>query len=306
MVVSMLTALDHVILAVNDLDSASRDYRALLGLAPSWHGEHPGSGTSNVLFRVDNTYLELLAPSGSGPIGDGLRSILEHRGEGLVGLAFATEDLDACCRTLSERGLEPGAIERGAGRDRPTGAERRWRRAPLSPASTRGVVLFPIQHESPADELPRAVASGAPGSAVHALDHAVVQTTDSEATRKLYGDTLGLRLALDREFPDWGVRLMFFRVGGVTLEVAGVLAGADAGGALPGATMPDPGADRLYGLSWRVRNADAARERLVQAGIDVSEIRTGRRPGTRVFTVRSGTRGVPTLVLELDREREQP
>jgi hypothetical protein len=32
--------------------------------------------------------------------------------------------------------------------------------------------------------------------------------------------------------------------------------------------------------------------------IEVSEIRTGRKPGTRVFTVKDGTLGVPTLVLQ--------
>ncbi len=34
------------------------------------------------------------------------------------------------------------------------------------------------------------------------------------------------------------------------------------------------------------------------AGVDVSEIRMGMRPGTSVCTVRSGTAGVPTLLLE--------
>lgn len=300
MVRRMLTALDHVILAVRDLDEASRDYCAVLGLEPSWRGSHPGSGTQNALFRVDNTYLELLAPSGPGPVGDGLRAILDHRGEGLVGLAFATDDVEECRRALGERGLEPGPIEPGSGHSDATGAERRWRRVMLPPARMRGIFVFAIQHDSPAEALPRAVADGEPAAAAYALDHAVVQTADCEATKAVYGDGLGLRLALDREFPDWGVRLMFFRVGGVTVEVAGVLAGADASQALPGAAAPSSDSDRLYGLSWRVRDADAARGRLAAAGVDVSEVRTGRRPGTRVFTVRDRTHGVPTLMLEVE------
>ena len=36
------------------------------------------------------------------------------------------------------------------------------------------------------------------------------------------------------------------------------------------------------------------------AGVDVSEPRTGMRPGTTVVTVRSGTAGVPTLLLQVD------
>ena len=53
--------------------------------------------------------------------------------------------------------------------------------------------------------------------------------------------------------------------------------------------------DRLRGICWRVADIDATQARLTAAGIDVSEVRTGRKPGTRVMTVRSGTCGVPTL-----------
>jgi catechol 2,3-dioxygenase-like lactoylglutathione lyase family enzyme len=103
-----------------------------------------------------------------------------------------------------------------------------------------------------------------------------------------YGERLGLRLALDREFPQWGVRLLFFRVGGITVEVAARLD-----------TPPDVAApDRAWGISWRVGDADAARARLAQAGFDVSEVRTGRRPGTRVLSVRGDPCGVATLILE--------
>jgi len=113
-----------------------------------------------------------------------------------------------------------------------------------------------------------------------------VQSTDAEASRALYGDVLGLRLALDRRFEDWGVRLMFFRTGHLTVEVAASLAPAEAAAG-----------DRFWGVSWRVPDIDAAHERLGAAGFDVSEIRTGRRPGTRVATVRAETHGVATLII---------
>jgi len=54
----------------------------------------------------------------------------------------------------------------------------------------------------------------------------------------------------------------------------------------------------LWGMTWRVADADATRERLTQSGVDVSEVRSGRKPGTRVMSVRSSTCGVPTLLLE--------
>lgn len=295
----MLTALDHVILAVRDLDAASAAYQVLLGLAPSWRGRHPEAGTANVLFRLDNTYLELLSPAGQGPLAGLLGGWLDARGDGLLGLAFATDDIESCVAALSARGLEPSPIQSDYGRDSTTGAERRWRRAMLPLDRTRGVLLFPIRHLSPADALPPASPVAEPEAAAYALDHAVVQTTDGDAAKALYGDQLGLRLAVDKEFPDWGVRLMFFRVGGVTVEVAAALAGADTKAVLPGGNAA-AGEDRLYGMTYRVRDIEAAQGRLAAAGVQVSEVRKGRRSGTRVFTVRDGTCGVPTLMIELN------
>ena len=47
-------------------------------------------------------------------------------------------------------------------------------------------------------------------------------------------------------------------------------------------------------------DADAARARLADTGFDVSEVRTGRKAGTRVFTVRGEPCGVPTLFIGPD------
>ena len=67
--------------------------------------------------------------------------------------------------------------------------------------------------------------------------------------------------------------------------------------AAPSETAPAAGADRLSGLAFRARDPDAARARLAAHGFDVSEVRAGRKPGTRVFTVRAGLAAAPLLVL---------
>jgi catechol 2,3-dioxygenase-like lactoylglutathione lyase family enzyme len=135
-----------------------------------------------------------------------------------------------------------------------------------------------------ANERPRSAAiADAP---MTAMDHVVVSTADPERAAALYGARLGLDMALDRSHPDWG-RLMFFRCGDLIVEVV----------ERPGANL-DKAQDRLWGLSWRVADIDATRARLVSAGVDVSDVRTGRKPGTRVLTVRNGTCGIPTLLVE--------
>jgi hypothetical protein len=82
---------------------------------------------------------------------------------------------------------------------------------------------------------------------------------------------------------------MFFRCGDMIVELAKRLGDAD------GELAKD---DKFMGLSWRVANADAARARLSAAGFDVSEVRVGRKPNTRLFTVRNRNGGVPTLMIE--------
>ena len=285
----MLDSLDHVLIGVRDLDAATEAYSKLLGLETSWRGTHREGGTANSLYRLDNTYVELLAPSGSGPEGELLTAWLGERDAGLLGLAFGTPDAAECRNRLESGGLEPEAVLPGKGIDAPSGTERSWRRVPLPLARTRGVLLFAIEHCSPHELLPRAVPAESMDAVVTALDHTVVRTADAEGASRLYGEALGLRLALDRSFPDWGMRLLFFRVGGVTVEVAAAL-------------EPDPGADPatdlLWGLSYRVPDADAAHARLLAAGLEATDVRTGRKPGTRVLTVNTGTLGIPTLFLE--------
>jgi catechol 2,3-dioxygenase-like lactoylglutathione lyase family enzyme len=282
----MWSHLDHVVLAVRDLAAAERRYARLLGRSASWRGEHPGLGTENALFRTGEAYLELLAPAADG--GDWLRRRLDAQGEGLLGFALATADADACAKALAARGLHPAPPARAIGRDTESGAFREWRSVMLAPEETRGVLIFGIEHRSSAALLPELPPAGAPEAAVHGIDHVVVQSADAEATRALYGERLGLRLALDESFPKWGARLLFFRVGRITVEVAARLDAA-----------ADPAApDRAWGISWRVGDADAARARLLEAGFDVSEVRVGRRPGTRVLSVRGDPCGVATLILE--------
>ena len=114
----------------------------------------------------------------------------------------------------------------------------------------------------------------------------VINTANPDRAVALYGARLGLRLALDRSNPDWDMRLMFFRIGGMTVELAHKIS-----------TGVGNQPDRLWGLSWKVPDLEAAHARLVKEGIGVTPIRAGRRVGTKVFSVRDGTLGIPTLVI---------
>lgn len=283
----MLTALDHFVIAVRDLPAALRSYSRLLGRAATWRGEHPVLGTENALFRLENTYLELLAPAPGA--GDWLAQRIAADGEGPFALAFATDAADAFRAHAEARGLRPSAVQPGLGRDSDSGAFRKWRSVLLDRDATHGALLFAIEHLSPPELLPLSPATAEDAAAtVSSVDHVVLQTQDGDRARALYGDALGIRLSLDRSFPQWGSRLLFFRLGHLTLEISA---------ALEGAAKPDQ-PDRFWGVSYRVANAEAAHARLVAEGFDATPVKAGRKPGTFVFTVNGPTHGVATLFLQ--------
>ena len=279
----MITGLDHVVVLVGDIAAAEAAYQTLFARTAAWRNS--GDGAERVLFTLDNMTLELMAPSGEGASADRIRSVLATQGEGLASLCFRTNDIAKMYRRLDRLTLKPEPVSDTESHDAASGATLSWKRTRAATEATRGVRLFFLEL---AKERPLSVRT-APAS-ITAMDHVVIATGDPERAAALYGARLGLDMALDRSHPDWG-RLMFFRCGDLVVEVT-----HRAG--KPGDKPADTAHDRLRGICWRVADIDATRARLAADGVDVSEVRTGRKPGTRVMTVRSGTCGVPTLLVQ--------
>jgi catechol 2,3-dioxygenase-like lactoylglutathione lyase family enzyme len=275
----VITGLDHVVVLTGDINAASAAYQTLLARAPSW--QYGGGGADRVLFTLDNTTIELVAPNGEDDNAQRIRSVLDAQGEGLASICFRTGDIAKMHRRLDRLTLKPEPVADVESRDAVSNDTMSWKRTRTATETTRGVRLFFLEL---AKERPLSAQTAA--GSITAMDHVVVSTSDPERAAALYGARLGLDMALDRSHPDWG-RLMFFRCGDVIVEVTH----------RPGKSA-DTSQDRLSGICWRVADIDATHARLVQAGVDVSEVRTGRKPGTRVMTVRSGTCGVPTLLVQ--------
>ncbi|HWI38971.1 MAG TPA: VOC family protein [Burkholderiales bacterium] len=87
-------AIDHVVIAVRDLDAAAADFRAL-GLTLTPRGYH-SIGSQNHCIMFGSTYIELLAAPVAHPWLDYYRSF----GEGLAAVALSTGDADAAAREL--------------------------------------------------------------------------------------------------------------------------------------------------------------------------------------------------------------
>jgi catechol 2,3-dioxygenase-like lactoylglutathione lyase family enzyme len=275
----VICGLDHVVVLVEDIEAGTRAYELLLGRGPSWRSE--SCGAKAILFTLDNMSLELMAPAGNTPTAERIRDLLKLPGEGLASICFRVDDIARMHRRLDRLALKPEPVAEVESRDLASGLTLHWKRTRASTDLTRGVRMFFLEL---AEERPRAAPTSA--APILGLDHVVVSTEDPERAAALFGARLGLNMALDRSHVDWG-RLMFFRCGDLIVEIVN----------RPGAAG-DATRDKLWGLSWRVADIDAARVRLIKAGIDVSEVRAGRKPGTRVMSVRKGTCGVHTLLLQ--------
>ena len=285
----MITGLDHVVVLTGDITAAAAAYETLFARSPSWRNS--GDGADRVLFTLDNVTVELMAPRGEDAAAQRVRSALVTQGDGLASLCFRSNDIAKLHRRLDRLTLKPEPITEVESRDETSGATLAWKRTRAATEMTRGVRMFFLEREQ---ERPLSVRTQ-PAS-ITAMDHVVVATADPERAAALYGARLGLDMALDRSHPEWG-RLMFFRCGDLIVEVTH----------RPAKERNKSGAealDRLRGLCWRVADIDATHARLIAAGVDVSEVRTGRKPGTRVMTVRSGTSGVPTLLVQPSQGRQ--
>jgi methylmalonyl-CoA/ethylmalonyl-CoA epimerase len=99
----MVQNIDHVVIAVNDLNEGMAQYEKTFGLKPSRTGERPDDGFKNAFYDLPGGgFLELVQPTdATGPVAKGLAA----RGEGVYLMALAVEDIEAEVAAMRERGV---------------------------------------------------------------------------------------------------------------------------------------------------------------------------------------------------------
>jgi methylmalonyl-CoA/ethylmalonyl-CoA epimerase len=94
--------LDHVGIAVEDLEASLAVYEGILGMRLHGSEEVAEQKVKTAFLPLGDTELELLASTDpEGPIG----KFIAAKGQGLQHLAFLVEDLDAALAELKERGV---------------------------------------------------------------------------------------------------------------------------------------------------------------------------------------------------------
>lgn len=205
-------------------------------------------------------YAHLLGTTAGGlsSVSNGRVQVSDGRGSAHRAL-FATADYEATTRLLRRRGLSL--------RDLGTAAAEALDQPSVGVISDTELCLNPAETE------------------ITSIDHLVFNASNRDSAVALFGGTLGLDFRLEQSIHD-GIHQLFFRSSTVVVEV---VVGAPGQPAEPGAI--------LWGIAWRSDDIDHTHHRLSAEGMAVSEIRVGRKPGTRVFTLREPAFGLPTLVL---------
>jgi glyoxalase-like protein len=128
----VLTSIDHVVIAVPDLDEASAALERAVGLRSSEGGTHPALGTANRIVWFGDSYAELVAVVDEGLATSswlGSATIAARAtGGAFVTWAIRTDGLDADVRSARASGARFGDPAAGE-RTRPDGRSVRWRLA---------------------------------------------------------------------------------------------------------------------------------------------------------------------------------
>lgn len=106
----MFKGVDHVVVAVKDLDASVARYETIYGMAVSERREAPAAGMKMAFFHLAESYVELVSNiDDQGPIA----KRLADRGEGVHLIAMKVDDIDATLVSLRAKGVrlvgDPGA-----------------------------------------------------------------------------------------------------------------------------------------------------------------------------------------------------
>lgn len=132
----MITGLDHIAIAVPDLQAAIARFANDFGLTFKGAEDVESAATSTAFFPIEDTQIELVHPlRGKGPIA----KHIEKRGPGLHHLAFRTDDIDADVERLRGLGYQFTS-------ESPQEGAHNTRVIFIHPKSTEGVLIELVEH----------------------------------------------------------------------------------------------------------------------------------------------------------------
>lgn len=99
----MLTKIEHIGIAVSNLEEANKTYETLLGVAPYKAEDVESEGVTTSFFKVGDSKIELL---GATHEDSAIAKFIAKRGEGIHHIAYAVEDIDKEMKRLKNEGFK--------------------------------------------------------------------------------------------------------------------------------------------------------------------------------------------------------
>jgi methylmalonyl-CoA epimerase len=98
----MFKGVDHIVVAVKDIDAAVGRYETVYGTKVSERRDNEAAGMTMAFFKFDESYIELVSNLGDkGPIA----KRLSETGEGVHLIAMKVDDLEKTVASLREKGV---------------------------------------------------------------------------------------------------------------------------------------------------------------------------------------------------------
>lgn len=254
----MILGVDHIVIAVHELNSAMETYRRL-GFSVVEGGAHPYGSHNALIGFKDGSYIELLGfyeESPAHPWWD----LLHERGGGLIDFCLATDDIRADLAAFRAQGVEAGDLTEG-GRRRPDGYEVKWINNKVGGAY-QGLMPFIIEDVTPrAQRLPSETTQANGVTGIHCLSLA---TEDAGRYAAIMGAVLGQngQAFRDDKLGASGIR---FEVGSHVLEYLSPRDSSSPLRAHLAAKAPAP-----YRVSFKTRGASASFEPEQAEGVRIA------------------------------------
>ena len=127
----IIKKIDHIAVAVRDIDEAIRVFRDQLGLSmtKTYHSEYTRAHIA--FFRVGETHVELIQPTSLSSV---MAKFLDKRGEGIHHVCLGVKNIDEVLVSLATKGME--LID-----EKPRMTQDGRKIAFVNPRSTHGVLI---------------------------------------------------------------------------------------------------------------------------------------------------------------------
>ena len=278
----MLTKFKSTIIASDNIKETKREFINLIG-----------NDFSNDLLHQDNhinfSSIELLNGSidifrKNLKLASSLNLINGEFNEqrGIIAISFVSDDIDEDYKRFQERGLDVSEIKTSNLIDR-EGRETELVFFSIIKRDSFDLNILIFKDNDECINKNKQYNE----SDISKFNQVVVFSPKVKQIKELLADKLGIRLALDKVF-DFGegeVRMLFFRIGGVTIEVV---------------ENKKISSTSFGGIGWHSDNLRLCHERLLKSNFTLSKIRKGRKSDTLVSTIKNAPVDIPTIIIGLD------